>query len=259
MDQKRLLNILRDPVVHWTALLLIGLVLYKVDASLTEPLYTYVFERSEEEAKWLSRGMAIIYLILAYVSSRLLARGEKKLFGIVILFFLLLNVFSFLGQGVAMELEARDPWNTFVEPDHLEETSSIASYRHFISVGLTIVLFGCAVIVDFLVARTEEEVKGAKKELSMSSLGRNLLSKITILQGEADRAENKPINLSEQKVNDRLQKLHSNLNGYMKTEHQLRGEQNYQLQLLEIMQKQTLHAIERVYKSKKSILQRIFG
>ena len=252
MDQNKLLKNLRDPVVHWGFLLLIYFVLFRIDSSLTVPFFLYVFEMSQTAAEWLSAGMAVIYLIIAYVSSRLLARSEILLFTIAVSIFLLLNVFSFLGQGVAMELQANDPWKMLDDVELIEEATSTASYRHYISVGLTIVLFACAVLVDFLVHRADEEVKSAKKNLSMSSLFRWFQSKTIILQGEFDRALAKPTSIAEDKVNKRIEKLENIITECKRNEQTLRGEHNYQLQLIELMHQSRIATINSAYAPKKA-------
>ncbi|MEM9299152.1 MAG: hypothetical protein AAGA64_12290 [Bacteroidota bacterium] len=256
MDQKKLFEILKNGILSWKGELIIFIVLFLVDFTLTRPLYIYVFDLPDL-APFLSGGMALVYMVIAKACSRSLARHLMKIFYAGISLFLCLMIFAFIGQEVAAEIAAADPF-AFLTTEGVQQEEH-GSNRHYVAVGLSTVLFALAVYVGYLVALGEEEVKPHEKDLSISGLERGSLSEITILQGEADRAENKPISLAEQKVNDRLQNLHSKLNEYTKTERQLQGEQNYQLQLLDIMQRQTLHAIERVYKTKKSFIQRIFS
>ena len=255
MDQKKLFKILQNEIISWKGELTILIVLFLIDFTLTKPLYIYVFDLPDL-APFLSAGMAMVYMVIARACSRALARDMKHIFFVGISLFLCLMIFAFIGQEVAAVIAGNDPFKLLTGDEQLEDHGS---NRHYVAVGLSTVLFALAVYVGYLVALGEEDVKSHEKDLAISGLERDSLSKITVLQGEVDRTANKPTSLAEQKVNDRLQNLHNNLNGYTKTEHQLHGEMNYQLQLLDIMQRQTLHAIDKVYKTKKSFIQKLFS
>ncbi|MEO9804803.1 MAG: hypothetical protein ABJF04_16225 [Reichenbachiella sp.] len=260
MDQEKLFRILKNPAVHWSALLIVLAVLFKADSGLNEPQWLYVFEMSEEDAKWLSRGMAAIYLIFAFVSARLLARGDKVEFRAGVAVFLILNIFSYFGQEVAMVLQDKDPLDVFLrDGEPKEETTSIQSYRALISVGLTMTLFAAAVFIEFLVARAEEEVKDDRKKFSLSSLYRWFQSKILILQGVYDRALNKPTSIAEDQVNKQIENRDNEITECKLMDQQLKGEQQYQLELIELMHQQRIAIIKAVYANKPSFFKSLFS
>ena len=264
MDQKKLLGIQLDPVlIYWIALLFLLFIyffLFMVDSRMTEPFFIYVFDIPLEDAKWYARGMALVFLCNAFVSSKLLARGENLLFFISVGFFLLLNVFSFLGQEVAMILQTTDVFGgVFEEEDPLEEASSIQHYRHYISVGLTITLYGFAVLIEFLIARASEDVKDIKKSLSLSSLYRWFQSKITLLQREYDRALKRLNVLAKDKVDDQIETLNNQISECEQKERHLLGEQRYQDKLIDLMHQQRIAIIEAVYAKKPPFFKRFFS
>ncbi|GEM_PF-4129840 len=252
MDQKRLFSIVKKPVVHWSALLVIGLTFFGVDSSITEALYLYVFEMPDDLATWLSRGMAVIYLILAVVSGRLLARDLKQDFGIAVSIFLALNVCALFGQHAAMELMDNDPFADFLNDGEIkQEESSAASYRHWIAVGLTIVLFSCATFIEYLVARSSEEMKPTKKSLQMSGLLRWFQSKVVVLEGIYKRALANPENIAKERVNARIEKLEKDTAAYERKEQELKSQLQYQLHLIVLMHRLQVTIIEAVYNNKK--------
>ena len=241
MDQRKLLQILRNLTVHKLAIVLIWLILYIVDSKLAEDFWLYVFEMSEEESEWLSGGVAVIYLILAYVTAQLLAENEKLLAAIAICLFLAMSYFSFLGQEAAQELKAQgSPWEFLNDQEVIEEINSTQGYGHWISVGLTMVLFSCAVFIDFLNARADKGIEAAKKSLSLSSLNRWFQSKITQLEGVYQRALTKPTRIAEDKVDSKAGKLQGVISEHQRKVLRLKGQENYQLELLELMNQQRI-------------------
>ncbi len=258
MKPKKILSIILEPVVSRWAELIIFIMLFAVDVNLIKPLYIHVFEMPAQLATCLSAGMAILYALIARVCAKLLARKQFLNAAIGFCIFLFLMVFSFVGQDIAASIMAEDPLMLIANEQPNEQVQSVQSKRHYITVGLTISLFSLAVFIGYVIALSVENVKGAKREITMSSIARWLQQKTTILQGKHDRASAKLTAIAEEKVNTRIEQLQSNLSEYQRIDDQLKGEMNYQLQQLDILYNQTVSMVNAVY-NKKSFIQKIIS
>ncbi|MEP1782120.1 hypothetical protein [Reichenbachiella sp.] len=250
MKDNMIKKILKDQVVSLFTLILISVILFAVDWSLSTPLYTLVLDMPGL-GNGLAFGMAVLMGTLPKITAKLLASENKKrqpLALIAIALSIGLICFIFFGQKEVTIQGPQNPLTSFLAGEQ-ELSDAPESNRHIIATALVTLLYSIATFIGYLYYSDETRFKPTGYRLSMSKLSRSFRYQLTIAKGRFDRALSKLTTMAEAPVNKRIYRLETNLKKYKRELDKYEQQQNYELQGIENAKARVKAAIKTIYRS----------
>lgn len=195
-------SLLEDSPILPLVMVIVGLILWGGDISLSSPVYQLIFE-VPWQANLLAFLIATIFAALPKLTGWLLAKRRYWLAFVGLLSASLLFAILFFGQEEVALQKSNDPLAfilTGSSPDNVE-----SSIQHYIATGLLVALYIFSVFISYIYFSAKVAFLPTAKGILQKSLLRNLQSEILVTNGRLERLKAQPRLLAESKVHENIQ------------------------------------------------------
>ena len=246
INENKIRKILKDYVVSWEVLTLIGIILFGSDFILSKPVYIILLDTGVVVGNLLAMGMATLFTVLPKVAAKLMAKKRFGLSIIAIICGLGLLSFIYVGQVEVARHNAANPLNTFMAADIDTEAESNI---HIVATSLIALLYVIGTFLSYLFYSDQTKFGPMGFRLSMSKLGRVFQYRLLRLKGHYERALAKPKTIAEAKVYGQIQSLERRERELVSKLCKQESDRNYELAVLDNARKRIEAAIRTAYKN----------
>jgi hypothetical protein len=195
-------SLLEDNPILLTVMVIVGIILWGGDFSLSSPVYQLIFD-VPWQANLLACLIATLFSALPKLTGWLFAKRRYWVACIGILGSSFLFAILFFGQQEVVLQKSNDPLAFILTGSPPENVDS--SIQHYIATGLLVALYIFSVFISYIYFSAKVAFLPTAKGIIQKSLLRSLQSEITLTNGRLERLKAQPRLLAESKVHENIQ------------------------------------------------------